>query len=236
MKKNRVVINGVRSDLIEGLLIQELPHVIKPQMRTQIDEIDGRSGSIVTQLGYSAYEKEMTIGLYGDYDIDQVIRYFNSEGTVIFSNEPDKVYQYQILKEINFTRLLRFKTATVTFYVQPFKHSAVETEQTFTESPCTIINSGNIASKPVVTITGKGTVNLSLNGVEILSIVLSAGILEKSIIIDAEAMEAYWEDTLLNRKVTGDYDDLTFKVGENVLSLSGGTVTEVKIDNYSRWI
>lgn len=234
MKKNRVVINGVRSDLIEGLLIQELPHVIKPQMRTQIDEIDGRSGSIVTQLGYSAYEKEMTIGLHGDYDIDQVIRYFNSEGIVIFSNEPDKVYQYQILKEINFTRLLRFKTATVTFYVQPFKHSAVEAEQTFTESPCTIINSGNIVAKPVITLTGSGTVTLSLNEDAVL--VISLGSTQRSIIIDAEAMEAYWGGTLLNRIVAGDYGNLTLPVGKSTLSWSGGSVTSFTIDKYSRWI
>lgn len=234
MKKNRVVINGFRSDLIEGLLIQELPPVIKPQMRTQIDEIDGRSGSIVTQLGYSAYEKEMTIGLYGDYDIDQVIRYFNSEGTVIFSNEPDKVYQYQILKEINFARLLRFKTATVTFYVQPFKHSAVEAEQTFTSSMFNVINTGNIEAKPVITIQGRGTVNLHINGISVLLIDL--GFSTSNITIDSEGMNAYWDGALLNRNVSGDYNDLRLPIGENTISLTGGSISSVEIDKYSRWI
>ena len=102
MHKNRVTLNGVRSDLIKGLLIQELPPVIKPEMRTQIEEIDGRNGSVITYLGYSAYEKDMTIGLFGSYDIDQIIRFFNSSGEVIFSNEPDKVYQYTIANDIEF--------------------------------------------------------------------------------------------------------------------------------------
>lgn len=124
--RNYVILNGVKSDTIKGLLISELPQISKPLMRTQIDTIDGRDGDIVTDLGYSAYEKQMTIGLFGDYDIDDVIQYFDSQGTVTFSNEPDKYYNYQIIKEINFQRLIRFKTATVTFYVQPFKYDAVD--------------------------------------------------------------------------------------------------------------
>lgn len=122
---NYCILNGKKSTLIKGLLIQSLPPIVKPNMRTSIEEIDGRDGDIVTKLGFQAYDRPMTIGLFGDYDIDEVIEYFNSEGTVIFSNEPDKYYKYQILKEINFERLLRFKTATVTFHVQPFKYSAV---------------------------------------------------------------------------------------------------------------
>lgn len=129
--RNYVILNGVKSDTIKGLLISELPEISKPLMRTQIETIDGRDGDIVTDLGYSAYEKQMTIGLFGDYDIDDVIQYFDSQGTITFSNEPDKYYNYQIIKEINFQRLIRFKTATVTFYVQPFKYDTVDQIFTF---------------------------------------------------------------------------------------------------------
>lgn len=233
MKKNFCILNGIRSESINGLLIQELPPVIKPPMRTEIEEIDGRDGSIVTHLGYGAYEKDMIIGLYGDYDIDNVIKYFNSSGTVIFSNEIDKVYQYQITDSIDFERLAHFRVATVTFYVQPFKHSSIEEEQTFTTSPCKVINSGNIPSKPKLTIFGTGTVTVALNGTDILSI--SYGNINRRITIDAEIMEAYFGNTLFNRAVAGNYDDLTMPIGENTLSWTG-TVYEVKVDNYSRWI
>lgn len=91
-------------------------------MRTEIEEIDGRDGDIVTELGYAAYDKQFTIGLYGSYDIDQVIKYFAGSGTVIFSNEPDKYYRYRIIDQIDYARLLRFKTATVTMHCQPFKY------------------------------------------------------------------------------------------------------------------
>ena len=48
---NYIILNGVNSNTITGLLIQELPPISKPLMRTQIDQIDGRDGDIVTKLG-----------------------------------------------------------------------------------------------------------------------------------------------------------------------------------------
>lgn len=129
---NEIILNGKSSGLLRGLIIQSLPPISKPKIRTRTEEIDGRDGDIVTKLGYSAYDKTFTIGLSYNYDIDDIISYFNSEGTVTFSNEPDKYYNYQILDEIDFERLIRFKTANVTMHVQPFKYSNIETTKKFT--------------------------------------------------------------------------------------------------------
>ena len=121
-----IVLNGKKSSLINGLLISSLPPISKPKMRAQYMEIDGRDGDIVTKLGYAAYQKEIEVGLYGRYDVNDVISYFDSEGIVTFSNEPDKYYYYTIIEQINFDRLIRFKTAKVKFHVQPFKYSSIE--------------------------------------------------------------------------------------------------------------
>lgn len=357
---NFVILNGVKSTTIQGLLIQALPPISKPLMRTSIEEIDGRDGDIVTKLGYSAYDKEMSIGLFGDYDVDEVINYFNSEGVVIFSNEPDKFYNYQIINQIDFEKLLRFKTATVTFHVQPFKYSAIDDALLFTKeklrmkpytstqrgvtlkvesgeisvkgnatsdvefyvpienmildvgnyklsatadgtgsSGCTmrvidstprdeeslggtaiqlednveqdlsatiesseefhyiwlsmtsgsamnfilsvdvidldidsftIMNRGNTISRPTLTLYGNGDVDLYVNGKKIFELALN-----EYMTIDAEAMNAYKGDTLVNRSVVGDYSDLNFNIGSNTISWVGN-LTKIEVEKGSRWI
>lgn len=136
--RNYIILNDQNSNDISGLLIQSLAPISKPLMRTEIEEIDGRDGDIITKLGYSAYDKQITIGLYGDYNINDIIAYFNSEGTVIFSNESDKYYNYKIYDQIDFERLVRYRTATVTFHVQPFKFATTGETQT--------LNAGNPVS------------------------------------------------------------------------------------------
>ena len=233
--RNYIELNGVNSQTIQGLLIQELPPITKPKIRTQIEEIDGRDGSIITELGYSAYNKSIIIGLYGDFDIDQVISYFNSSGTVTFSNESDKYYNYNIIEQIDFERLIRFRQATVQMNVQPFKYSLDDNSKTFTitnETSIEISNAGNIYSKPILTIEGTGIIDLSLNGTQIFQITLGD---EGTMVIDTNQMEAYYGTTLLNRSVVGDYDQFELLIGSNTISWTG-TITQINIENYSRWI
>lgn len=236
--RNYIILNGISSNTISGLLISTLPSISKPKIRTQTKEIDGRDGDIVTKLGYSAYDKEIEIGLYGNYDTDEVIEYFNSEGTIVFSNEADKYYNYQILEQIDFKKLIRFKTAKVRLHVQPFKYSAVEGIRTYNitnQDEITINNNGNYTAKPVITIAGSGTINLSVNGYEVL--VIELGETASTITIDTANMEAYNQNTsqLMNRSVTGDYDNLYLNAGKNTISWTG-TITQIQIQNYSRWL
>lgn len=233
-----VAINNQNSLEVTGLYISKLPPISKPLQRTNIEEIDGRDGDIVTTLGYSAYDKEMEIGLFGDYNIDEIISFFTQEGTITFSNEPDKYYKFKIINDINFEEFQRFKTATVVFHCQPFKFSTTEGTRTFTTFPSNtvvICNNGNVYSKPTLTLTGSGTINLSLNGVQAAVVTLANE--GETIEIDLDKLEAYNPTTkvLKNRQVTGDYENLYLKVGNNTISWTG-TITSVKLKNYSRWI
>ena len=233
--RNYIIINGVHSSQITGLIIQELPPVTKPRQRTEVEEIDGRDGDIVTTLGYGAYDKEISIGLSYNYDIDEVISYFNTSGTITFSNEEDKYYNFQMLDQIDFERLLRFRTATVKLHVQPFKYSAEDNKKIFPitdETSISIRNAGNIYSRPVIKIVGSGDIELNLNGLQMFAIALGD---IGSITIDTFNMEAYNGGTLLNRQVQGDYDNFKLNTGNNTISWSG-TITQIEIDDFSRWI
>lgn len=126
--RNFVIINGVNSNTINGLGINELPPITKPEMRNIREEIDGKDGDIITDLGYSAYDKTITIGLFGTgYDINDIVAFFNGEGTIVFSNEPDKYYNFKILNQIDYESLQKFRTASITFHCQPFKYPLSET-------------------------------------------------------------------------------------------------------------
>lgn len=354
---NYVELNGEKSTSVKGLIIQSLPPISKPKMRTSIETIDGRDGDVVTKLGYSAYDKQLSIGLHGDFDIDDAISFFDSEGEVVFGNEPDKYYRYQILDQIDFERLVRFRTAKVKMHVQPFKHDAVDrtfdivnqflhiedstaskfgitatssdgsirvagnatsdvdievpvesmllsgsytltasasgsaagcalrlidgspsksfggsymelksngystmtatadsnaeydalwldiragTSVDFTLSvtmasnsfsEISLTNRGNVVSRPTVTVYGSGNVELAINAVTVLSFSIDDGY----ITIDAEEMNAYHGDALMNRHVTGDYADLRLNVGENVISWRGD-VTGIRVEDFSRWL
>lgn len=356
---NYVELNGEKSTSVKGLIIQSLPPISKPKMRTSTETIDGRDGDIVTRLGYAAYDKQLSIGLHGDFNIDDAIAFFDSEGEVVFGNEPDKYYRYQILDQIDFERLVRFRTAEVKMHVQPFKYDAVDrtfdivnqflhaqdstaskfgitvtssngsirvsgratsdvdievpidsmslsgsytmtasasgsaagcalrlidgspsndgsfggsymelksdgdstitatadsnseydalwldikagTSVDFTLSvtmasdsfnEISLTNRGNVVSRPTVTVYGSGNVELAINAVTVLSFSIEVG----SITIDAEEMNAYHGDTLMNRRVTGDYADLRLNVGENVMSWRGD-VTAIRVEDFSRWL
>ena len=234
--RDYIILNGTSSQTISGLLIQNLPPISKPRQRVEVEEIDGRDGDIITYLGYGAYDKEFKIGLYDSYDIDEIISYFNSEGTVIFSNEPDKYYNYQIIEQIDFDKLIRYRTATVKMHMQPFKYSAEDNQKVFSDTGGTtsisIRNVGNIYSRPIITITGSDSIDLYLNGNQLFSINMGS---YTSITIDTNNMNAYNGSTLLNRNVTGSYDNFKLNVGSNTISWSG-TITQIEIDNYSRWI
>lgn len=356
---NYIELNGEKSTNVKGLIIQSLPPITKPKVRTSIEEIGGRDGDIVTKLGYAAYDKEVSIGLHGDFDIDDAIAFFDSEGEVVFGNERDKYYRYQILDQIDFERLIRFRTAKVKMHVQPFKYDAVDrtfdivnqflhvrdstaskfgitvtssggsirvagratsdvdievpvesmtlsgsytltasasgsaagcalrlidgapsddrsfggsyielksdgdsaitatadsvaeydalwldikagTSVDFTLSvtmasnsfnEIALTNRGNVVSRPTVTVHGSGNVELAINAVTVLSFSIEGG----SITIDAEEMNAYHGDALMNRHVTGDYSDLRLNVGENAISWRG-YVTAIRVEDFSRWL
>lgn len=233
---NYIIINGKKSTLINGLIISTLPPITKPKMRANLETIDGVDGDTINKLGYSAYDKTFEIGLSYNYNVDDVIEYFNTEGQITFSNEPDKYYNFTTLNQIDFEKLIRFKKAKITMHVQPFKYSTVESKKTFTFSSenqsITVRNNGNIYSKPILTLYGSGTIELSLNGTQVFTINLNG-----SMVLDTQSQNAYDPTTkdFLNRAVIGDFKNLYLKVGKNTISWTGN-VTQVEISYCSRWI
>lgn len=227
---NYVIWKGIDSKSIKGLLISELPTITKPKMKVQETTIDGVDGSIIEELGYESYDKTLQIGLTRGFDIDEIIKYFTGEGNITFSDEPDKYYKAKIIDQIDYERLLRFKTATVKFRVQPFKYKLNEEITVLTESG-TVINGGLEDSKPIMNITGSGTIEVLVNDIAVFEYTFPED--ETEVTIDSEKQDAYLGNVLKNRNMTGEFP--IFNVGENNVSWNG-EVTSITIDPKSRWL
>ena len=225
---------GISSDTIPGLIICELPPITKPKMRTTITKIDGRDGDIVEELGYESYTKSIQIGLARNFDINQIIKYFTGSGELIMSNESDKIYNCQIIDKIDYEKLLRFKTATIKFYTQPYKYKKNENQVTVnitSQTSVTVNNIGLEPSKPIIKLTGSGIVDLKVNGSTIFTYTFPAN--ETEVVIDSLIEEAHLNGIYKNRNMVGAFPIL--QPGANTIGWSG-TLTKIQIQPKSRWL
>lgn len=230
---NYIIWNNKDSRNIKGLLICELPPITKPQMRAKETVIDGVDGSTIEELGYESYDKTIAIGLRAGADIDDITEYFMGNGNIIFSNEPNKYYIATIIKGIDYSRLLQYRVAKVTFRVQPFKYDNTEIEiyNSGNSKEMTVVNIGNYIAKPVITIKGTGTIYLSVNGNTLCQYTFPEG--DDTVILDSVKQDAYYGEALKNRTMLGDFP--TLAKGTNIISWSG-TVERISIRQYSRWL
>ena len=222
------------SNEIEGLLICQLPSISKPKMKTEISKINGRSGDLIEDLGYESYVKTVGIGLTRKYNLDQIMNYFDGEGELICSSEPDKVYRCKIIDKIDYDRLINFRTASVKFYTQPYKYLVNEEEYDLsitTEESLEVDNKGLVESKPIITIYGTGTIGMSINDNQIFIYTFPED--ENEVIIDCIEEEAYLDKVYKNRNMIGEFP--TFKPSINIITWTGD-LTRIKVHPKSRWI
>ena len=230
----KIIWKNIDSETIPGLIITNIPPITKPKMKTSITKIDGRDGDIIEELGYESYTKSIGIGLARNYDIDRVMKYFTGVGELIISDVPDKVYKAHIIEKIEYERVIRFKTAVVKFYTQPYKYLKDEKSIILdinNETSLKITNVGLEKSQPIITLEGTGTIEISLNGFNLFKYVFPEN--ETKVVIDSLEEEAYLDNVLKNRNMLGTFP--IFEVGENTISWSGN-LTQISIETKSRWL
>lgn len=207
-----------------GIIVQELPSIIRPKMRTETIVIDGRDGEIINNLGYEAYDKSILIGIKSNQYINNINPWLVGSGDLILSDEPTMIYKASVVDAIELSRLIDYKTANIKFRVHPFKYLK---DELVTEN-LTVTNQGNVTSLPLITITGSGVVHLLINGYETCILTIDG-----YLTLDSEKQEAYKAGVLKNRQMTGSFP--SFLPGQNVISTMG-TVTKIETLVRSRYI
>lgn len=204
------------------VIVESMPSITKPPKRYNEINIDGSNRTDIEDLGYVAYEKPISIGLW-ESDLDDVYDWLQGCGKLILSSEIDKYYNAQILEQINYEKALRFRKARVVFLVQPFKYAIGEAE---VES-LAVVNKGNVDSYPLMTVYGSGEVEIKVNGIKYCTLII-----DDYITLDGEIQEAHRDGVLKNRSMTGWFPVL--KPGINEISYVGN-VTKIKTLTRSRW-
>lgn len=226
-----MIFKNINSEDIPGLIICSEPPISGSSIKIKEISIDGRDGTIIEELGYKAYNKNVEIGLKKDADINAILKYFSGKGDLTFENENDKVYKAAVYEQINLEKLLRLRKGTVTFYCQPFKYIKNDTYKTFIDK---VTNDGNIESKPIIRLEKETseTVDLTIGKIR-FKYKFNAN--DTYVEIDCEEMNALYEGLNRNRNLEIGYEFPKLYPGNNSIVVNSGDVT-VKLKRKDRWL
>ena len=215
-----------------GVIVTKMPATVRPKRRVENIKIPGRNGSLHTDEGtYESYDRTMECALKRREKLDEVAAWLVGSGEMIFSTEPDKVYQVMISNQVSISQMMRmFQKFMVTMDTQPFKYSvnAFNDAQELTV-PTKIKSRGTIYSEPIITVYGSGAITLTINEKD-----FPLYSVDGSITIDSEMMEVFKGNTNQNSKY-GAVEFPRLEVGENEISWTGN-VEKVEIHPKWRWL
>ncbi len=215
-----------------GILISEMPDIVKPQRREQEVTIPGRSGVLtIDENAYESYTLSIACGKRGTSRLTSIVAWLDGSGDLTLSTEPDKVYRARVSNAIYISDVIYlYNSFLVQFKVFPFKYSVnqADEERTLT-TPTTIYNHGTVYSEPTITVYGTGDITLTINGT-------NYGLLgvDGYMTINSEMMEVYKDAEYKNNSFEAMVFP-RFDVGENRISWTGNVV-KVEIEPRWRWL
>lgn len=221
------------TDTALGVVTESISWYKKPQKRSESVLIENSDGAIVNELGFAPLVIPAVIGLKSAAVIDDVIAWIDGSGVLICSDDPLKYRNARILEQIDYDKLIRFKKAAIEFLIEkPFRYVLNESDVVETSFPATYVNAGALISKPLLKVSGTGTVVFVVNGTTLTYVFDTA-----YVYIDCDTMDAYYLTTLKNRNlsITGNVYP-TLSVGSNTISITSGTITSIVITPRTRFI
>ena len=217
-----------------GILVTELPPIIKVNRDINKVFIPGRNGFLTEDFGtYGSVIKSCECTLLDIALVDRVLAWLDRSGEVIFSNQPDRKYQASIMNQIPFSRIIRqWYKFVVVFDCQPFakmldnsKITLIPQETMYGDG--TIYGRGTHESDPVIKVYGDGTIYLMVNG-----ILITLTNVSEYVTIDSDIMDCFKDNVLKNSDISGDFPKLT--VDTNTISWIG-SVSKIEIIPNWRW-
>ena len=231
MIKNYFIFNGTHSDDI-GVHVLKMPGITRANERIHSFSIPGRSGNLhESEKAFDNYTKSVECLVAKGADIDRMASILRGSGTIIFSNEPERVYRVTIINQIDIAYAAKkFRNFLLQLDTHPFKFSASPLDdEIIATSAVTFYNRGSWESEPIIEVYGSGNVTLTINNKPYILKNISG-----SVTVNSEMMEVY--KGIENKNNTFEADEFPIlNTGENTISWSG-SVSKVVIQPNWRWL
>ena len=241
---SNIIFAGVASNQVNAV-IERFPARPIPTRRYNVDQIPGRSGDLLTDLG--AYDNmEQT------YEI-----YIRQDGGTTFQESCNMVAEW-LLKPIGYQKLSdsydnhgsyryayfagpanvasvlnQFGRAEIVLNCKPFKYLTIGDNQVTINGVYTITNPTGFDAAPLIQV--KGASGYGTSTIQIGSYTISLSDVVDDMIIDCELMDCYKGTTNLNSLVTlsPTYTYPKFVPGSNAVKLTGAGINAIKVT--PRW-
>lgn len=211
-----------------GVIFEKMPVIKKPKRRAELYYVENKDGYSSNELGFDGYTSECTVVLTEPEHFDFLKMVFDGYGQLIRNDQPTRYQNARILNAVEYVKIGYALKASIDFDIEdPFFYLVDEVDEIIT-APGTIQNNGTYHSQPLLKLTGTGLVTLSINGRTI-----SYNFDTPYVYVDSKLGKAYYESTIKNKKLVGDFPILD--IGENSISWTG-SITEVRVSKRTRYL
>lgn len=228
----QILIDGKSLEKI-GVYAPKMPNLPSAQREIESTDVPGRlHGSLTRKMGW----KDATISVpltYFDFNNLQKTKreltpLVQNGSKLSFSNDPEF---YLLLKTANLSEVVPGEVEVVADLsieatIDPFQYQVTKSETH--SATFDIVNPSSMESSPLITIHGKGHVELAINAVT-----FGINDVVDSVTIDSRLFTCYSSKTNFDTKMTGVYPIL--KSGNNTIQFGTG-VTSVDIDPRWCWL
>lgn len=203
------------------IYVTSRPDIPSPNRRYTTTEIAGRDGYLVeTDECYDPITIPVEFNFLSKKDTDwgehfrKAKAWLEDDGTLIFSDDPDYYYKCYMCSidssEREVRRIGKFKA---NFLCDPYMY--LKSGDEIIDDPKKLMNHYKTCH-PIYIVNGTGSHNLTVNG-KTINITVNG-----ELQIDTDLMIVYNQDMVSqNSLMTGNYEDLYLKNGENTISFSG---------------
>lgn len=221
----------------KNIILNKFPDRNKASKRVEKITVPGRNGFLTQSDGtYEPVTLSVECTLKAGANIDDVVNWLDGTGMLTFSDDLNKEYEATIINAIPLTTVLkRYRSFIITFDCQPFLKGKTLNTVTITSPTLTASKTvaGNRSINPIMTLTGTGSFDITVNS-KIIHLVN----VETSIVLDSEMMNATESSGTVNAnsKMSGDFPIL--KSGANTISIAvvSGSFTTLVTTYYDRYL